>query len=118
MQVPDLENGFMLLNLLFMIQHIHYKTALSRFEEGVGHTATFKPSLNSMLQQHDETTQFFGLPPTSPRGHRPDGPKAGHALTFKLDQSVGAGHYRQMKYGNGCVSMDPGNGIGGSESLY
>ena len=31
-----------------------------------------------------------GLPPTSPRGHRPDGPKAGHALTFKLDQSVGA----------------------------
>ena len=24
--------------------------------------------------------------------HRPDGPKASHALTFKLDQSVGAGH--------------------------
>ena len=41
--------------------------------------------------QHHQTTQCFGLPPASPGNHRPDGPKAGHALTFKLDQSVGAG---------------------------
>jgi len=38
-----------------------------------------------------QTTQRIGLPPASPGNHRPDGPKAGHALTFKLDQSVGAG---------------------------
>jgi hypothetical protein len=30
--------------------------------------------------------------PASPGGHHPNRPKAGHALTFKLDQSVGAGH--------------------------
>jgi len=41
--------------------------------------------------QHHQTTQCFGLPPASPGTHRPDGPKTGHALTFKLDQSVGAG---------------------------
>ena len=38
-----------------------------------------------------QTTQRIGLLPASPGNHRPDGPKAGHALTFKLDQSVGAG---------------------------
>jgi hypothetical protein len=38
-----------------------------------------------------QTTQRIGLPPASPGNHRPDGPKAGHVRTFKLDQSVGAG---------------------------
>jgi hypothetical protein len=40
--------------------------------------------------QHSQTTQCIGLPPTGTRIHRPDGPKASHALTFKLDQSMGA----------------------------
>jgi hypothetical protein len=39
--------------------------------------------------QHRQTTQCFGLPPASPGNHHPNRPKAGHALTFKLDQSVG-----------------------------
>ena len=43
-------------------------------------------------RQHQETAQCSGLPPTGPGNHRSDVPKAGHALTFKLDQSVGAGH--------------------------
>ena len=43
-------------------------------------------SLEKALQ-HEETPQCIGLPPTSPRGHRPDGPKADHALTIKMDQS-------------------------------
>jgi len=31
----------------------------------------------------------FGLPPAILRGHHPNRPKAGHALTLKLDLSVG-----------------------------
>jgi transposase InsO family protein len=34
--------------------------------------------------------QCSGLPPTGPGNHRPDGPKAGHALTIKPDHSGGA----------------------------
>ena len=43
--------------------------------------------------QHQATTQCIGLPPTSARSHHPDGPKADHALTFKLDHSSGAAHH-------------------------
>jgi len=42
---------------------------------------------------HQTTPQCSGLPPTCARGHRPDGPKANHALTFKLDNSSGAAHF-------------------------
>jgi hypothetical protein len=41
-------------------------------------------------QQHETTAQRFGLPPTGPRNHRPDGPKADHPLTNKLDHRSGA----------------------------
>ena len=41
-------------------------------------------------RQHETTTQCFRLPPTGPRNHRPDGPKANHALTIKLDHQSGA----------------------------
>jgi len=48
--------------------------------------------------QHQETAQCSGLPPTGPGNHRSDVPKAGHALTFKLDHSSGAdqGHRWQF----------------------
>ena len=39
--------------------------------------------------QYEETAQCLGLPPASAGNHHPDGPKAGHALTFKLDHSMG-----------------------------
>ena len=42
--------------------------------------------------QHEETTQCIGLPPSAPGNHRPDGSKADHALTFKLDHSMGTEH--------------------------
>ena len=42
--------------------------------------------------QHETTTQRIGLPPSGPRNHRTDGPKADHALTIKLDHSGGADH--------------------------
>ena len=42
--------------------------------------------------QYKETAQFIGLPTASPRSHRYDGDKAGHARTFKPDHSMGAGH--------------------------
>jgi hypothetical protein len=35
-----------------------------------------------------------GLPVNSPGSHRPDGPKASHGLTFKLDQITEAGQIR------------------------
>ncbi|MGB7243408.1 MAG: helix-turn-helix domain-containing protein [Sulfitobacter sp.] len=41
--------------------------------------------------------QCSGLPPTCARGHRPDGPKANHALTFKLDHSSGAAQRRVIE---------------------
>ena len=41
--------------------------------------------------QHHQATQRIGLPPSGSRIYHPDGSKADHALTFKLDQSVGAG---------------------------
>jgi len=43
--------------------------------------------------QHQATPQCPGLPPAGPRNHRPDGPKASHALTLKLDNSCGADHH-------------------------
>jgi len=46
----------------------------------------------AQIIQHQTTTQCIGLPPTSARSHRTDGPKANHALTFNLDQSSGAVH--------------------------
>ena len=42
--------------------------------------------------QHETTTQRIGLPPTGPGNHRPDGPEAADALTFKSDHSGGADH--------------------------
>ena len=42
------------------------------------------------------TAQCSGLPPTGPGNHRSDVPKAGHALTFKLDQSIGADQVRSQ----------------------
>ena len=41
--------------------------------------------------QHDETAFSTGIPAAGTGGHHPNRPKAGHALTFKLDQLVGAG---------------------------
>jgi len=38
----------------------------------------------------------LGVTAASPGGYRPDRPKVGTALTFKLDQSVGAGQYHSM----------------------
>ena len=40
--------------------------------------------------QHRPTPQRIGLETTRPRSHRQSGPEAGHALTIKLDHSVGA----------------------------
>ena len=40
--------------------------------------------------QHETTTQCIGLSPACARSHHPSGPKASHALTFKLDHSGGA----------------------------
>ena len=42
--------------------------------------------------QHQTPTQCIGLPPTCAKGHRAHGPRANHALTFKLDHSSGAAH--------------------------
>ena len=42
--------------------------------------------------QHDETTFSTGIQAAGTGGHHPNRPKAGHALTFKLDQLEGAGH--------------------------
>jgi hypothetical protein len=41
--------------------------------------------------QHDETAFSTGIQAAGTGGHHPNRPKAGHALTFILDQSVGAG---------------------------
>ncbi|SFA39739.1 Transposase InsO and inactivated derivatives [Paracoccus halophilus] len=49
-------------------------------QRGANHHRSMEKAL-----QHTTATQRSGLPPTGPRNHRPDGPKAGHALTFKLD---------------------------------
>ena len=54
---------------------------------GTDHHRTMEDPL-----QHHQTTQRIGLPPSGSRIYHLDGSKADHALTFKLDQSVGAGH--------------------------
>lgn len=40
--------------------------------------------------QHQTTLECSGLPPSGAGNHRPDGAKADHALTIKLDCSCGA----------------------------
>jgi hypothetical protein len=42
--------------------------------------------------QHEEATQCIGISTTGLGNHRSHGPIAGHALTFKMDHSSGAGH--------------------------
>ncbi len=42
--------------------------------------------------QHEETAQCIGLTPAGPGHHRPNGSKADHALTFKLDHLMRADH--------------------------
>ena len=42
--------------------------------------------------QHRPTSQRIGLETASSGNHRSDGPEAGHALTIKLDHSMGADH--------------------------
>ena len=50
--------------------------------------------------QHEETTQCIGISTTGLGNHRSHGPIAGHALTFKMDRSSGAGHEVSVnKYG-------------------
>jgi len=43
--------------------------------------------------QHEEATQCIGISTTGLGDHRSHGPIAGHALTFKLDHSSGAGQF-------------------------
>ncbi len=51
----------------------------------------------------DRMTYLKPLPPAGPRNHHPDGNQAGHALTLKLDHSMGPTkitnqlHYRSME---------------------
>ena len=46
----------------------------------------------------------LGYRPSRPGNHRPDGPKAGHALIFKLDQSTGADQkYNRPTKTPGCL---------------
>ena len=69
--------------------------------------------------QHQETAQCSGLPPTGPGNHRSDVPKAGHALTFKLDHSNGADQL-VVTVGqdySGNVSPEPPNSVGKSLNL-
>jgi len=49
--------------------------------------------------QHQATPQCSGLPPAGPGNHRPDGPKADHALTLKAENSGGADHERLAEAG-------------------
>lgn len=39
---------------------------------------------------HQKSAKRFGAPPASTGGYPPNRPKAGHELTFKVDQSKGA----------------------------
>ena len=50
--------------------------------------------------QYEEATQCLGLPSTSPGNHRLNGPKAGHALTFTLDLSMGANQMIGLRAGS------------------
>ncbi len=42
--------------------------------------------------QNEETAQCIGIPITGSGSQRSHGPKPGHAITFKLDNSKGVGH--------------------------
>ena len=61
-------------------------------QRGSNHHRTMAETL-----QHHQRTQCFGLPPASPANHRPNRPKAGRALTFKLAQLVEAGQAMARK---------------------
>ena len=51
---------------------------------------TFPVSASDKLHRSINRYNERQLPPTRARGHRTDGPKANHALTFNLDHSSGA----------------------------
>jgi hypothetical protein len=72
--------------------------------------------------QHQTITQCSGSPPTGPRNHRPDGPKARHAITIKLDHLGGAdqqpgdlerqigafvGYYNTQRYNESLGNVTP-----------
>ena len=49
--------------------------------------------------KHEEATQCIGLTPAGPGNHGPNGSKADHALTFKLDHLMGADQYQHPLVG-------------------
>ena len=51
--------------------------------------------MGSLLQLHLRNGIY--QPPASPENHRVGGPKANHALTFKLGRSVGAGQIQILR---------------------
>ena len=57
-------------------------------------------------QRIADIAQCSGLPPASSGNHRSDGSQAGHALTFKLDHSMGADHFRLLQVQRGCATLD------------
>ena len=62
--------------------------------------------------QHETTPQCIGLPPTGSGNHRPDGPKANHALTFNMDHSSGAAQNDSAKVSRQNQATPPnGSGI-------
>ena len=67
-----------------MASSIAKRRNLLHLEGGSDHHRNMEETL-----QYKETAQCVGLPPTSPGNHRADGNQAGHALTFKLDHSMG-----------------------------
>ncbi len=53
--------------------------------------------------QHPKTEFITGIQAAGTGNHDPNRPKAGHALTFRLDRSVGAAHPGPLK----IVKNDP-----------
>jgi hypothetical protein len=68
------------------------RSGLVAQRRGLHHVARGSNSDRTMAGplQCGQATQRFGLPPANAKKHRPDGPKAGHALTFKPDHPIGA----------------------------
>ena len=76
-----------------------WKRAYARFKDELLNGGSLYPQRGSnhhrtMAEtlQHPKTPFSTGIQTTGTGGHHPNRPKARHALTFKLDQLMGAGH--------------------------
>ena len=91
MRIRKLSPRISCVPIIGLSAHHHDEVRVPRLSSSMNEFLSKSVNAVSLLAkvQYEKTAQFIGLPTASPRSHRYDGDKAGLALTFKPDHSMG-----------------------------